>query len=156
MATQIVNIDPYLRTHWHFTDDNQLFTELTRSFNEVAIVTNMREIGTYALNQPAITGRQYYLGGSNKQQQSLRMVFQFTAAGSFTHNIPISSTGGVVSGQGSYTDGTNWYGVIFGSSVAIAGQVSFYVTPTQITVLSGAGAPAITFGRIILEWLSQP
>jgi len=155
MATNIINVDPYLRTHWHFTDDKQLFTELTRSFNEVAIVMNMREIGTYALNLPAITGRQYFLSGSNVQQQSLRQVITFTAAGSINHNIDLTTSGGVISGYGSFTDGTSWYGVIYGSSTAIANQVSFYVTSTQVVILSGVGAPAITNGIICFEWLSN-
>lgn len=56
---------------------------------------------------------------------------------------------------GTFTDGTNWYGAIYASSTAIVGQVSFYVTPTNIVVLTGAGAPAITSGFINLEWVSQ-
>jgi hypothetical protein len=56
---------------------------------------------------------------------------------------------------GSYTDGTNWYGVIYSSSVGIAGQVTFYVTPTNIVVTVDAAAPAVTSGIIVLEWLSQ-
>lgn len=156
MATNVVNVDPYLRTSWHFTDDRQLLTELTRSFNEVAIVTNMREIATYALNLPAITGKQFFLGGSNRQQQSLRQVILFNATGNYPHHINTTGIGLFVSGYGSFTDGTNSYGVIYGSSVATAGQVSFYITPTNVVVLAGAGAPTITSGIIIIEWLSQP
>lgn len=157
MSTNVVNVDPYLRMHWHFTQDAQLMTELARSFNEIAIVMNMREIGTYANNLPAITGKQYFLGGSNKQQQSLRQLFAFTAAGSYNHSIPnLNKTGGLVQGFGSFTDGTNYYGVLFGSSTAIAGQVSFYVTNTQVIILSGTGAPTIKSGIVVWEWISQP
>jgi hypothetical protein len=156
MATNIVNVDPYLRTHWHFTQDDQLVCELTRSFNEVAIVTNMREIGTYALNLPSITGKQFYLGGSNKQQQSVRQTMLFTSTGSFNHNIPLNNTGGMVQGYGSYYDGTNWYGLLYASSTAISGQVSFYITPTQVVILSGAGSPSIVNGILIMEWISNP
>jgi len=42
------------------------------------------------------------------------------------------------------------------TSRAIAGQISFYVDPTNIVILAGVGAPTITSGLIILEWLSQP
>lgn len=164
MATNIVNVDPYLRTHWHFTQDAQLMTELSRSLAEVAIVTNMREIGTYANGLPAITGKQYFLGGSNRQQQSLRQLVTFPVTGGTTfplsikHNIQnLSKTGGLIQGYGSATDTAsgNYYGIIYGSSTAIAAQYSFYVTQTQIVILQGAAAPTITSGTIIIEWISQ-
>ena len=167
MSTNIVNIDPYLRTHWHFTQDAQLVTELTRSFNEVAIVMNMRTIGTYALNMPAITGNQWFISGSNRQQQSLRQVMTtpITSATSYPitipHNIPnLNKTGGVVNGFGSVFDGTNWYGLIFGSSTAIAAQYSFFVTPTNVVILQGAAAPNPPIGvtgliTLVFEWISQ-
>lgn len=156
MSTNVINVDPYLRTSWHFTNDQQLVVELTRSFNEVAIVMNSRIIGTYAANQAAITGESWFLGGSNKQSQSLRTVIPFTGTGSYVHNIAIPSTGGIKLAYGSFTNGTNWFGAIYGSSTTIAGQVSFYVTNTNVVVQAGAGAPSITNGLIVLEWLSQP
>ena len=39
------------------------------------------------------------------------------------------------------------------SSVTIAGQVTAYVTPTTIVIQSGAGAPAITSGIVVLDYL---
>ena len=47
----------------------------------------------------------------------------------------------------------DWYGAVYGSNTAIAGQLSFYITSTQIVILSGAGAPAITSGIIDVEFL---
>ncbi len=55
---------------------------------------------------------------------------------------------------GQYTDGTNWYGLIAASNVAIPGQITFHVTPTQIIFVVGAGAPFLTRGNIVLEWLA--
>jgi hypothetical protein len=155
MSTQIVNVDPYLRTSWHFTPDAQLMVELTRSFNEVAIVTNMRTIGTYALGLYSITGEQWFLGGSNQQQQSIRMVLQFTNTNSINHNVMVTDPNQFINCYGAFTDGTNSYGLIFGSSVAIAGQISFYITATQVVFVVGAGAPALVNGRIVLQWLSN-
>ena len=79
----------------------------------------------------------------------------FTAAGNIPHNLNLNTLNQFTRGFGSFTDGTNFYGVIYGSNVAIAGQVSFYITPTNIVVLSGAGAPAITNGLIVIEWISN-
>jgi hypothetical protein len=41
------------------------------------------------------------------------------------------------------------------SSVAIAGQITFNLTPTFINFSIGAGAPSFSKGIIVLEWLSQ-
>ena len=56
---------------------------------------------------------------------------------------------------GSYTDGTNWYGAIYASNTAIAGQISFYISPTNIVILAGTAAPTPTKGVVLLEWISQ-
>jgi len=52
---------------------------------------------------------------------------------------------------------TNSYGLIFGSNSAttIPGQISFYITATQIIFIVDGAAPALTSGRIVLTWLSQ-
>ncbi len=78
----------------------------------------------------------------------------------WTGNIPHGLNWSAVSkishkSYGSYTDGTNWYGVIYASSVAIAGQISFYVTPTNIVIVGGGGAPAITSEYVVLEYISN-
>lgn len=156
-ATSVVNVDPYLRMHWHFTDDKQLFTELARSMNEVAIVTNMRTIGTFPLGLPAITGEQWFVSGSNRQQQTLREVFTFTAAGNITHNINTTTIGGFTRIYGTFTDGTNWYPLPYVDVTAANNQVNVIVTPTVITIAAGGGSPpTITSGYVVLEWLSQP
>ena len=63
----------------------------------------------------------------------------------------------IVRAFGSYTDGTgNVFGLVFGTSVAVAGQIGFYVTASQVVFTTGAGAPALTSGIIVLEFLSSP
>jgi hypothetical protein len=149
---------PYLRVQRDFPSDDlqKLAVEVDKSYIDTAARVNDRIIGLYALNFQVVTGEQWYLTGQPTPQQTLRQIYTFTAVGSIPHGINFTTVT-LVSPRsyGSYTDGTNWYGVIYASSVAIAGQVSFYVTPTNIVVQAGAGAPAITSGTIILEWLSQ-
>lgn len=158
MATNLPQDSPYLRTSRHFpiNDPKQLAVEINKFNLDVANTVNTRTIGIYPLNKP-ITGGESWFINSNQQLQNLRQVFKFTAAGNIAHNINNNTVTSVSpNSYGTYTDGTNWYGVIYASSTAIADQVSFFYTPTNIVVLRDAGAPPIVSGYIVLEWLSEP
>lgn len=121
----------------------------------MADAVNARTIGLYPINRPAQTGSSFFIL-QNRKQQTLRQVYTATTTASITHNISGITPGQFILCAGSYTDDTNSYGLIYGSNVAIAGQISFYVTSTQIVFLTGAGAPALTSAIVILEWMSQP
>lgn len=157
MSTNFRNVAPFLRTSRLFPDDNAqaLSVEVDRSYLEVASAVNARTIGNYTVNVQSSSGESWFLQGGNRRLQGLRQVYQFAGAGSITHGINLDSVNNFTKCTGSFTDGTNWYGAIFGSSTAIAGQISFYVTPTNLVILAGVGAPAITSGVIVLEWVSQ-
>lgn len=149
---------PYMRLQRNFPDDNPqaLSIEIDRFHVETATKLNAREIGIYGLGFQIINGQQWFITGQVNKQQALRRLYKFTAAGNIAHEINWAGLFMVSpNSYGTFTDGTNWYGAVYGSNVAIAGQVSFYVTPTNIVVLSGGGAPAITSGYINLEWVSQ-
>jgi len=149
-----INTTPYMRTSWEFPPEvGQLSVELSRSHLSIANNMNMRTIGIFPTNKPAIGGESWYF--SRDRRQNLRQIYPFTAAGNITHGLDWNSVYQMTKCSGSFTDGTNWYGAIYASNVAIAGQVSFYVTNTNIVVLSGAGAPVIQSGTIVLEWISQ-
>lgn len=146
----------YLRTTREFPKElDQLSVESNKAYLDVANAVNSRTIGIFPTNSPAITGESWFI--TNQRQQTLRQVYTFTTTAPITHNVnglhgitPINFTRPF----GTYTDGTNGYGLIFGSNVAIPNQISFYLTTTQIIFVLGAGAPALTSGRITLEWLS--
>ena len=151
MSSNIVNSTPFLRTSRNFPEDDQaLSVEITKTYIDIANAVNARTIGIYTLNQPSVTGESWFIVKAQKQQ-TLRQVYTFTAAGNITHNLKFASIS--AKSYGSFTDGTSWYGTIYASNTAIAGQVSFYVTSTDIIVLSGAGAPTITSGTIVIEFL---
>jgi hypothetical protein len=155
MSANVINQMPYLRTTRNFPEElKQLTVEINKSYVDIANVVNARIIGIFPTLRPAITGESWFLV-ANQRQQTLRQVYTFTSTSSINHGISVNDTNQFTSCYGSYTDGTNSYGIIWGSSVAIAGQITFYITATQIVFLVGAGAPALTRGRIILEWLSQ-
>lgn len=153
MTANIANQMAYLRTTREFPEElHQLSVECNKSYADVAASVNDRTIGIFPVNKQAITGEAWYL--TNQKRQTLRQVYSFTSTASIAHGINIPTVS-ITRAYGQFTDGTNWYGLIFGSNVAIAGQISFYLTPTNIVFLTGAGAPALTSGLIVLEWLSQ-
>src|SRR5216684_6673625 len=155
MNNTISNVS-YLRTSRSFpTEDvRQLSVELNKSYIDIANVVNARIIGIFELNRANVTGESWFF--KTVRQQSQRQVFTFTAIGNIPHGLNLSTIYQISPrSYGSFTDGTNWYGVIYASNVAIAGQLTFYVTPTNIVVLAGAGAPTITNGTIVLEWINN-
>ena len=156
MTTQPTQLAPYLRQQRNFPSDNiqALTVEIDRSYVDIALKVNSRTIGLFPDNTPIATGEQWFLSGQPNKQQTLRQIYPFTATGNIAHGINFSGVSQFTKPSGSFTDGTNWYGAIYASSVTIAGQVTFYITPTNIVIQAGAGAPSITNGTIVLEWLS--
>jgi hypothetical protein len=148
---------PYLRVQRQFPNDNlkELANQSDHAYIDIASKVNARTIGIFAVSFQIITGEQWYLTGEPNKQQTLRQVYEFTTAGPIPHGINFNAISQFTKPSGSFTDGTNWYGAIYASNVAIAGQITFYITPIDIVILSGAGAPTIVNGTIILEWLSN-
>jgi hypothetical protein len=157
MSSNVVNQVPYLRTSRNFPEEAQpLAVEVNKSYVDIANAVNNRVIGIFPTNVPAVNGESWFIS-SGKRQQALRKVFLFTGAGNIPHGLTWTSVAQISpNSYGSFTDGINWYGAVYDSNTTFANRVTFYVTPTNIVVLSGAGAPTISSGLINLEWLSQP
>jgi len=155
MSTNIQNNTPYLRTSRSFPEGSkQLVLELTKAYIDIANVVNARTIGLFTTSKPVVNGEAWYIV-KNQKQQGLRQIYPFTGTGNIPHGLSFDNVSQFTKCSGSFTDGTNYYGAIYSSNVAIAGQVSFYITPTNIVVLAGAGAPTIQSGTIVLEWISE-
>lgn len=156
MTANVVNQVPYLRTSRNFPFDPQpLAVEVNKAYVDTANAVNNRTISIYPTGNPAVNGESWFLV-ANQKQQGLRQAYMFTTTGNISHGINWNSVSMISPrSYGSFTDGTNWYGAIYASNTAIVGQVSFYVTLNNIVVVAGAGAPSITNGLIVLEWLSQ-
>ena len=150
------NSGNFLRTSRTFPGDPQaLSVELSKAYIDIAMVVNNSISGVFGVGTQIITRESWFINGESGRQFSIRQVYTFTKTGNIPHNLNWDSVYQISpKSYGSFTDGTNDYGVIFGSSVSIAGQVSFYVTPTNIVILSGAGTPAISSGLINLEFIS--
>lgn len=135
---------------------DELAFQVNTAYVDTAKSVNDRSIGIYPSSSPGITGNKWYIN-AGKVQSELRRVYTFTTTASIDHHIDLDNIDLFSDMYGTYTDGTNWYGLIAGSNVAIAGQISFYITPTQIVFLTGAGAPPVTAdfsGSIVLAWIS--
>ena len=146
---------PYLGTTRDFQEDLHLMSiEMNRAYIDIAGAVNTRTIGIFPLNKNVLTGDTYYLVGSQKQQ-ILRKLFSFKTTADILHGIDFTAIFGFARGYGAFTDGTNWYGLIFGSNQLIPGQRSFYIDPKNIKFLAGAGAPALTQGTLVVEWISN-
>jgi PPE-repeat protein len=151
---------PYLRTQREFPYDDvkTLANQTDHAYIDIAQKVNSRTIGVYPTNVSIATGDRWFeMGGDpDEVQQSLRQVYPFSTSGNIPHGLNWASVSAISPrSYGTYTDGTNQYGVIYASSTSISGQVSFYVTSTNIVVVADAGAPTISTGLIILEWISQ-
>ncbi len=152
-----VNNTPYLRSTRDFPEDLHLISiEMNKAYLDIANAVNSRVVGVFPVNKYVSTGETYFITGSQKQQ-TFRQLFSFTTTANIPHGINFDRIYGISKGYGAYTDGTNWYGLIFGSNVAIAGQISFYLDPTNIVFLVGAGAPSTVNlkGTLVIEWISD-
>jgi hypothetical protein len=160
MTINTPNKVPYLQVQKYFPAEIEgLSQTIDKTYIEIASAVNKRTIGIFPSNKPVVTGNSYYI--TRARNQSFRQIYTFTTTNPIDLGFDTKYIPYFVSMYGAYTDNptsTNWYGLIAGSNVAIAGQVSFYIagTPTnQITFLVGAGSPVLTKGIIVLEWLSQ-
>jgi len=152
----VVNRVPFLRTSREFPEEMHMLTvQINKSYLDIATAVNDRIIGIFATNAPAITGESWFV--TSFRQRTFRKIFVFTTTTAIPHELDhfYASIPYFTRIWGEFTDGTNWYGIIGGSNVAIAGQISIYVDPININFLVGAGAPALTKGIIILEYMSQ-
>ncbi len=159
----IFNQVAFLRTTREFPEElHQLTVEVNKTYVDIANAVNNRTISIFPTTRPVLNGENWFLNSSIRQQ-GLRQVYTFTTTSAINIGFKFSSIAQFSPKcYGTFTDGTNWYGLIYASNVAIAGQISFYIalngvstTSDQIVFLTGAGAPTLTSGTIVLEWISK-
>ena len=159
--SSIIQQSPYLRVQRNFPIDNSqaLSIEVDRAYCDTAAKVNLRTIGIFPVNKASVTGERWFFNTINQtsnNQQTLRQVYTFTAAGSIPHGIDTTGIFGFSRIYGVFTNGTNWYPLPYVDVVSATNQVNVIVTPTNIVIAAGGGTPpAITNGFVVLEWLSQ-
>lgn len=156
MNVNVINQNPFLDTSRRFPPDelSELAFHMNIAYVDIANSVNTRVISLFPTSRPAVTGEQWFIS-ARRPQSSFRQVYTFTSTASITHNIDFDNLDRFTIMYGTFTNGTNWFGLIPSTQVAIAGSTSFYVTPTQIVFVVGAGSPVLSKGNIVLEWLSQ-
>jgi hypothetical protein len=150
---------PYLPVQRNFPqkDPTKLGPVLDKMYVEVASRLNERTIGLFAPGSAIVTGEKYYLNKQTKDSQSMRQTYETTNTNPLPHNINLSQLSYFSRMYGQYSNATftNWYGLIPASTIAIAGQISFYLDQTNIVFVSGAGAPTMGKAIIVLEYISS-
>ena len=155
MSSNITNQVPFLRTSRSFPMEAQpLSVEINKSYVDIANSVNARTIGQFTTNRPVPSGESWFL--RNQRQQGLRQAWEFTGSNlSINHGINISFIYAFTKIYGTFTDGTNWYPLPYVDTTDVINQVSVEVTPTQIVITAGGGAPTISTGIVVLEWISN-
>ncbi len=168
MSSNIFNQVAFLRTTREFPEDlHQLTVEVNKSYLDTSNAVNNRIISIFPTNRPVVNGENWFLN-SSRRQQGLRQVYTVPAGIITGSTIDIGFKISTISQftpkcYGTYTDAaSNWYGLIYASSVPIAGQISFFLFVNAASTISDqivfevdAAAPILTTGTIILEWLSK-
>lgn len=146
----------FLRVQRTFPRDlDDLCIQLDKAYIDTANTVNTRVIGIFPENKAVVNGESWFI--NSRKQQGFRRVYSFTTTASFNHDINVTNIAQFTNCWGVFTDGTKWYGIIFGNvGTTIAGQIVFDITPTQIEFGVGAGAPTLTKGTIVLQWIADP
>jgi hypothetical protein len=156
-TTTLLQQAPFLREQRQFPNDDlrELSNQTDHAYIDIAQKVNARTIGTFATSFQVITGEKWYLTGGNTAQQTLRQIYQFTSAGSVAHGLNFSTITAFTRIYGTIFDGTNYYPLPYVDVVAANNQINVVVTPTNIVITAGGGAPpTIVSGIVVIEWLS--
>lgn len=153
MSTNIANQVAFLPTTRVFSQNlDSLTLELNRNYVEIAQAVNNRTIAIFPKNQSALNGKRWFLN-TGSYQSGQRQVYDFSSFTNFDHGLNLDSIDYFTQCYGQFTNGTDWYGLLFSTPTVSAGQVNFYIDPSQIVFVASGTAPAITKGIIILEWI---
>jgi hypothetical protein len=156
MTVNPVQTTPYIDSTRKFTQDPALLENvLSKMYVDVANGVNSRVIGIYE-QASSITGEKWFSDNSsniNTKRQTQRRVYQFSDA-TLTFNHGLTGVTSYTRIYGTFTDGTVSYPLPYVNPTA-ANQVGVSVTATQVVVTKGGGAPAITSGFVVLEYLQQ-
>lgn len=148
---------PYLQTSLYFPDDFDEFrVKFTAVFQDIANCVNVREISIYN-EVENLTGELWPVQtpvpgdtSSQRTRQTFRKIFFFSDA-TLTFNHGIVGATLFTHIYGTATDGTIFFPIPY--VFPPAQQIGIRVTSTQVVIQKAGGAPAITNGTVVLEYL---
>src|SRR5574337_1097011 len=142
MSGNIINKVPYLRTSRNFPLEAQpLAVEMNRSYVDVANAVNSRIIGLFATGNSSITGEEWFLN-TTQRQQTIRQAYTGTGTGSFPTGLIISELPGPTKFYGTFLDGSgNWCPLPYVDVTNIVNQVNIIISEStnNIVITTGAG-----------------
>lgn len=148
----------FLRTSRGFPEEiHQLSVEIDRAYVDIARNVNNRVIGFFPKNRSVESGEKWYINQA-KEQVGFRQVYSWDDTHlTISHGIDFLSLTNFVKIYGTFFDGTNWWPLPYVDVVAINNQINVQVTPTQIIITKGAGAPpACNNGLVVVEFIGNP
>lgn len=155
---------PYLRTSRQFpVDKPKLEIELNKSYIDIAGAVNLRTIGIFPKNNPAVTGESWYF--TTSRQQTLRKIYPFGAIAAGTElDIPVlyNNFESFTKIYGTcITDVVDYRPLPYVDSAIVTDQIGLIVGTVgappilQIRIIVGATSPNVTSGVVVLEFLSS-
>ncbi len=162
MSSNTINPSAYIRTTRQFPEElHQLTVEVDRTYVDIANAINVRTIGLFPTNRPAITGESWFT--TSRRQESRRQIYLFSnsdftgSVATITHGINLTGIVYFTRIWGTFNDGTYWQDLPYVDIVSVTNQINIKVSTTQIIITKGAGAPPIiNNGMVIIEWMYQP
>lgn len=155
---------PFVPTFRQFptSDPQNLEKQLVNFHTQTNTAVNNRIIGEFQLHvggdsQMLPNGERWFPTAAQSStpqrlRDGFRLVVQVSdAALTVAHNITMINQ--VTRLYGAFFDGTNWQTLPYVDVAAVANQIKISVSATQIVVTKGGGAPAISLGVVVLEYL---
>ena len=137
-------------------EPEDLRVTLEHTYTEVAQAINFREIGGYTTAE-VLTGKNYFNPTDLQNPRlSYRRLYTFTgiSAGStktIAHNV--SGTFQLTGLEGFVTTASDQRPIPYASATSVTSQIEILVDSTNITIINGATAPAITGGFVVMEYI---
>lgn len=157
------SLGSFIPTSTFFPEDFESFrTKFLELYRDLSNTVNVREIGIYDLEE-FLTGENWFTAGNpQKKRKTFRSVYILpaTAAGATTniaHGISaVNTTTTFTAIYGTcVTDVIDNRPIPYASVTAVNQQIEINVDATNINVINGAGAPNITSGLIVVEYLKN-
>lgn len=154
---------PYLPTSQVFPEDtSQRLIVLTENYISLSQAINQREIGSYETVE-LLNGQQFFNTiNPEKKRFAYRKVFSIGAIAQGA----TSTTAHSIAGVNTITVFTHIYGtcvtdvidnrpIPYASATLVTDQIEINIDATNINIVNGATAPAITSAIIVLEYLKN-
>ena len=153
------SLSPFLPTTQVFPENlSQRLIVLTDNYTSFAQSINQREIGTYETVEQ-LNGQQFFnMTNPERKRFGYRKVFSIgsiAAGATSTTAHGITGINSFTQIYGTATTATDFRPIPFSHVTAVNQQIEIRVDTTNITIVNGAAAPAITSAMVILEYLKN-